>query len=243
MANDDRAPRDLIAAALQRSGECPSEAALARYVEGASSEYGAHIQGCLFCSAEVELLKTYLADVPAEDAAAVQAITQRIGGVAPAPRTQAVEKKKSRWPFDAAWLRPATLVAAGLLVMIAIGLQLRRPGEPSLANIDRNAETYRAHSIKIAGPIGDLQEAPLTARWEEVPLASQYQARLLEVDGHELWSATTSDVTIQFPREARALMVPAKTLVLSVTALSAAGKKLAESEDVRFKVLQNVYPH
>ena len=65
----------------------------------------------------------------------------------------------------------------------------------------------------------------------------------MEVDRGELWSAETTATQIDLPPVAENLIVPAKTLLIQVTALDAAGSRIAESESVRFRLLQKLYTH
>jgi hypothetical protein len=130
-----------------------------------------------------------------------------------------------------------------MLVLAAVGLQLRHIAPPELRHASGNQpDVFRSQSLAILAPAGDLQKAPEEVRWEPAPSAAAYRVRLMEVDGHELWGAQTVNTSVAFPPSVRALIVPAKTLLLAVTALDARGQKIAESDNTRFQVLQNVYP-
>jgi hypothetical protein len=228
----------LFRAALQRSDRCPPQAVLERHLERHDAALSAHIDRCAFCKTEIELLRSFVqCDIPAEDAAAVDAIVQRLDQRPP----PLLERRKPWWSFDLSWVRATALAAAAILVAVGIGLQLRS-GPPALRVPDaKSAGVYRSHSVAILSPSGDLQTPPAEARWESTPAAANYRVRLLEVDGNELWSSTATGTTIAFPASIRALMVPAKTLALTVDAFNAQNQKIAESSKVNFRILQKIY--
>jgi hypothetical protein len=90
----------------------------------------------------------------------------------------------------------------------------------------------------VIAPSGNLRRAPSEIRWQAAPNAVRYEARLLEVDGAELWKAETAENRIEFPAAVRARVVPAKTLLCQVSAFDASGHRVAQSEAVRFRLLQ-----
>jgi len=57
----------------------------------------------------------------------------------------------------------------------------------------------------------------------------------------ELWSAEALSPRIALPPRVGTLIVPSKTLLIQVAAFDASSQKIAESETVRFRLLQNVY--
>jgi hypothetical protein len=127
-------------------------------------------------------------------------------------------------------------------MVVGITLQLRRGNAPALDSSGAaGSEVMRSRTMTILSPSGDLQAPPAEVRWEPVPSAVTYRFRLLEVDGNELWSTQTAATSTAFPPEVRARMAPAKTLLGVVTGLDAAGRKVAESETVRFRILQSLY--
>jgi len=244
MTNDGPSPDELIRAALQRTAACPPVESLELYLHKADPRIAAHLQSCAYCATELQLLESFhSAEISAEDAAAVNAITQRLKRSASQERRPPQEQPKSWWRFGGSWLRPAMLASAAILVVAAIGLQLRRGGPPELRHIaSQTNDVFRAQTVTILSPHGDLQTPPEDVRWEPEPSAVTYQVRLLEVDGHELWTAKGANTNMPFPPAIRALMVPAKTLSLSVEAFNAQGQKVATSGIVSFRILQKIYP-
>jgi hypothetical protein len=145
-------------------------------------------------------------------------------------------------PGEFRWA-PAALAFAGALMVMGIGIEWQRSGRPALESGGGNgAEVFRSHTLAMVSPTGDLAKAPDEARWEAAQSAASYKIRLLEVDGNELWSAQTAGTAMTFPANIRALMAPAKTLLCTVAAYDASGKKIAESEAARFRVLLTTQP-
>ncbi len=244
MPDEHLSPNELFRSALQKTDNCPPIEALERVLDGAGLETVAHVQSCAFCSAELEMLQSFrLAEVPAEDAQAVRAITQRLNRRTARDFQRVAAPRRPWWQFGPAWLQPAALAGAAALVVIAIAVQFHPAGPPALGSPGAaGPEVFRSQTLNILSPSGDLQRPPEQARWEPAPSAATYRVRLLEVDGHELWSAQTANAAIAFPQSIQRYMVPAKTLLLVVTAFDSAGKTIAESESIRFRVLQNLYP-
>jgi hypothetical protein len=226
----------LFRAALERTDRCPPHDALERHLDNPDAALATHIDDCAYCKTEIELLRSFVqCDIPAEDAASVAAIVRRLDR-APVPRPIPFPVRRKTW------IRPTALAAAGILVAVGIGLQLRQSGPPALRNTgSSSADVYRSRSLAILSPSGDLQTSPAEARWESAPGAANYRVRLLEVDGNELWNSTTTGTTIAFPDSIRNLMAPAKTLALTVEAFNARNQKLAESPKVNFRILQKIY--
>ncbi len=244
MPDEIPSSRDLLKSALQRTADCPPLENLERALDG-DPAMTAHAHSCAYCRTELELLESFrLAEIPPEDARAVDAVTRRLRRHSVTDSLLVPEPRGRWWQFNPAWLRPAAFATAGLLVLIAIGLQLRHSSAPALRNAQPNgAEVFRSQSLAILSPSGDLQKSPGEVRWEPVPSAAAYKISLLEVDGNEFWSAQTTGTSIAFPPSIRAQIVPAKTLLISVTAFDGNTHKIAESERVRFRILQNLYPH
>jgi hypothetical protein len=231
---------DLFREALKPGRDCPTVEEL----EGAPENFVRHLEACAHCRTELEMLRSFYSnELPVGDAAAIQKITERLreksGEIF--PRT-VVEPWWKR--FSGAWLRPAALVAAAVLVMAGVAIQWRHYGAPSLSAVtDGGKEVFRSATIAVLSPTGDLKEAPSEVRWEAAATAARYQVRLMEVDHTELWKADTADTRAAFPPEIRARIVPLKTLLWEVSAFDSEGRKVAQSEVIRFRISQKVYSH
>lgn len=198
-----------------------------------------HVASCAHCKTEVHLLRMFESgDVHAAEAPAVRQVAERL-------RERSAEIFPQRQPwwsglFAAPWLRPAAMVFAALLLVAGITLQFRHSGPPALHS--PGDDVMRSHQVTLLAPLGDVAKVPSDVQWQPVPGAVKYEIRLLEVDRTELWKAETADSRIDLPAAVQARIVPAKSLILQVRALDAAAHTVAESDMVRFRLLQNVYP-
>src|SRR5260370_11928061 len=115
---------------------------------------------------------------------------------------------------------------------------LRSTWEPAIRS-DANPSIFRSEELVVAGPVGDLDEAPVELRWQAAPHSVLYSVRLFEVDETELWKAESSSTTVKVPPAIRAKIIPGKTLLWQVTALDSTGKAVATSQIQRFRVSTN----
>jgi hypothetical protein len=229
---------DWLRASLERTRDCPPIEAL----ESESAK--AHVAGCAYCRTELAQLKSFQnAAIPAHDQAAVAQIAAKLRQQSFGPIAAARTQSWIERIFGAGWMRPAALVLASALVVVAIGLELRhRPSALDSKAGDR-APVYRSGAVVITSPLGDLQSTPGELVWEPVAGAKKYQVHLMEVDHHELWSADSADARIALPVSVREKLVPLKTFLLEVDAFDANGRKVAQSEIIHFRVLQRFYSH
>ena len=244
MAGDNPSERDLLRSALGPGRDCMPIELLERCVDPASvpRESAAHLESCAHCRAELDLLRAFLREPGSDETEAIGIIAQRLQLPRSTPKAAPV-----RWwdgLFQARWLSPAAVAMAGVLIAVGIGIQWRHGAAPPL-NIPNQPETeiLRSGSIAVASPAGDLAEVPTRVQWQPVPGAQQYRVRLLEVDQSELWAGSTSGTELEIPAAIRAKIVPAKTLLVQVSAFDSSERKLAESGLVRFRLLQKVYSH
>jgi hypothetical protein len=238
---------ELYGAALGRTSDCPPLEELELLLdEAVPSPLKQHVNGCSHCQTELQMLRSFTAgDVAAHEQPAVDSIVARLqsrSAEITAPRHY-VPECQSWWRqlLATRWLTPVAATAAVALVVAGVAVELRQGRQPLLDTATHGTEVLRSASISILSPSGDLQEAPSEIRWEAAPNAVRYRIRLMEVDRAELWSAETPTPRIDLPPGARSLIVPAKTLLIQVVAFDAAGAKIAESEAVRFRFLQNIY--
>jgi hypothetical protein len=217
--------------ALQTGPAC---LALDRLGEPLSVEEQAHVVGCARCRTELEMLVAYEANEPiAGEGLSVAWIAQRakravLDSAAPAAASAIVAPKVS-------WGLPRWALAAASLAVVLGGATLLWSPAPSVAPIVPG-DIYRASRVEITSPTGDIPAAPTELRIAAVPGAIRYDVRLIEVDGTELWRASTTATTMPVPREVSALALPAKTLIWRIVAADAEQRVLAESGDVRFRV-------
>jgi hypothetical protein len=236
----NREPNDeLLAAALRGVSVCPPLEELERLLTGEDARLNEHVRQCPHCQTELQMLRSFTSNEVAEhERAAVEAIAARLK-----PGATSVAAPWWTRIFTARWLSPAAAVLAVGLAAVGIGIELRHGTKPALDTEPGRTEVLRSSAIAILGPVGDLREKPAEIRWEPAANAARYQVRLMEVDRAELWSAETTQSQIDLPPQVESLIVPAKTLLIEVAAFDARGRKMAESETVRFRLLQNVFTH
>jgi hypothetical protein len=214
----------------------PSCLAIDRLGEPLTVDEQAHVAGCVRCQTELEMFQAYEADAPvAGEGLAVAWIAQRAkravqgaapGSAGPTPTVAAP---------TAAWSLPRWALAAASVAVVLGGAVLLWTPAPSVAPVVPG-DVYRASRVEIASPTGDIAAAPTELRITAVPGAVEYDVRLVEVDGTELWHASTPRPTVAVPPEVSASALPAKTLIWQVVARDAQQRVLAESGDVRFRV-------
>ena len=190
-----------------------------------------HAATCARCQTEMELWRDFM-EAPAHpaDAGAVTWIASELR------RRRETGAKPSRW----AWLgRPWRLAAAlAGVVLLAAGLnwQIQNRGPA-----DDGAEVFRGGDLAAVAPAGDLDAAPVELRWSGGK-AVRYRIEIAQVDGEVLWASEASGSAVTLPAQARAKATPGKTLVWKVRALDGAGRVVAESGAVRFRVRPKTLP-
>lgn len=233
MPSDESPERQLFRAALDRGRDCPPLEQLERLLETGENPWATHVESCAYCHTELTLLRRFQS---AEVTEAEEEPIRRIAGRMRSPIPAGGPWWKALWQMP--WLRPAAVAAAGVAALVAIGVQWR-PSQPVLHAPTRSDEVLRSNRIGILSPAGDLRQVPHEIQWQPAPSAVRYQVRLLEVDGTELWKAESTATRIDLPASVRVRIVPAKTLLCQVTAFDGAGQTVAESNAVRFRLLQN----
>jgi len=246
----NREPDDeLLAAALAGARDCPSLEELEHLLnERAPGSLKRHVDACSYCQTELRMLRSFTSNEVAEhERAAVDLIAARLSprSIAVSTVRRAVEEDHSWWKplLVVRWLTPATAALAVALVVAGVTIELHRGRQPSFDTTIGGTEVLRSSAIAILSPIGDLREKPAEIRWEAAPNATRYRVRIMEVDSRELWSKETTTPRIDLPASVEDLIIPAKTLLIQIAAFDATGGKVAESEAVRFRLLQKVYTH
>ena len=217
----------------------PSCLAIERFTETLTAAEAAHVAGCARCQTERELFAAYEANEPVEGeglaVAWIASQTKRrlaadLPGAARPVVAAPVAAPRTTWGLPS-W----ALMAASVAVIVGGAALLVTPGR----RVDPGAgggDIYRTTRVEITAPVGELAEAPAQLVWTAVPAAVQYEVRLSEVDGTELWRVTTSSPAVPVPSEVRARALPAKTLVWQVSARDAQGRTIAESGATGFRV-------
>jgi hypothetical protein len=237
---------EILQAALGPGDDCLSAEQLEMFViEGSPplAPLAQHVQSCAYCRTQIELLEQFNAGAAGEiETEAVRLITawlrSRSDEIFQPARTH-IEASEPWWRafWRTRWLGPAALGLAGILVAVALSVQMR-DAPPGLRAPRPEQEVLRSNAISVMAPSEDIEHAPSEIRWQVLHDAVRYEARLLEVDGTELWKAETPETRIALPEPVRARVVPAKTLLCQVLAFDASGHQIGQSEPVRFRLLQ-----
>ena len=232
-------PDDALHAALGPGNDCPPVEQLEALVDHPASALPAlaqHVESCLYCKTEVTLLRRFQSgDLDQSEQEPVRQITERL-------RARPIHVSRPAWwktIWTVRWLSPAVLGMAAVLIFLAVGLQWQN-SQPGL-HAPSGTEVLRSNAISILAPSGDLQEVPNEIRWQSAPNAVKYEVSLMEVDHTNFWKTQTPENRIELPSQIRARIVPAKTLLCEVKAMDGLGHIVAESNIVRFRLLQNVY--
>ncbi len=222
--------------ALQPGPRClPIE----RFGDMLTEAEAAHVAGCARCQTERELFAAFEANEPVEgEGLAVEWIAAQTkrrlsaaqpGGVRPAAAAPA-SAPRSSWGLPS-W----ALMAASVAVVVGGATLLLNPSR-GIDGVPGGGDVYRTARVEISSPAGELAEAPAEFAWTVVTGAAEYEVRLSEVDGTELWRVTTSSSPAPVPAEVRARALPAKTLIWQVSAKDGQGRTIAESSATRFRV-------
>ena len=232
--------------ALSPGKDCPPIEELSQLLAGSQADLSQHVEACAYCRTELHLLQSFEAREVSPQLAEnvgliVEKLRERSTEIFP-PVRRAKPSRLQEWL--ATFRSPAAILAfASLLIVGAVGLQFWHGGPPDLRPpVASEPDVLRSHSVTVSSPVGDLREAPKQIEWQAVNNAARYEVRLLEVDRTELWKGETSAVKIDLPPAVQARIVPAKTILCEVHAFDAAGRSVAESNTVRFRLLQNIYP-
>ena len=246
MPNTDSPEEQILRGALAPGDDCVPVEQVEKLAIGGAIPPGplaAHVGSCRYCQTQLQLLREFAAGpLPGAETEAVRLITARLrersNEIYQAAR-QPVETHEPWWRafWRVPWLSPAALALAGILVVVAVGLQVKS-GPPGLRAPRPGEEVLRSNAITVIAPSGDTLQVPGEIRWQAAPNAARYEAQLLEVDGAELWKGDTAENRIELPAAVRARIVPFKTLLCQVSAFDASGHRVAQSGTVRFRLLQ-----
>lgn len=187
-----------------KSSECPPVEVLA--MGGTSVER--HLAGCAHCRNELALMNAFrTAEANANESASVAWIADRLHSpiqAPPAPRRRA-------WAWMPRWVPVA--FAACLLVAVYFSVRPHPAIAPPVAS---GGDVWRG-SFRAISPVGDVSSAPREFSWSEVQGVRRYRVVLMEVDRHEIWSASTTEARIAVPRDVLAQMRPGRTFLWKVS--------------------------
>ncbi|MEE8583350.1 MAG: hypothetical protein V3T83_00700 [Acidobacteriota bacterium] len=240
---------------LQPVGSCPDAEELHALLEDShqapQSSIRSHIEACLRCSAELELMRKVAAsEVQPKEEAAVAWMVDKLKDRSDeifqdeAPPTRVPTPRAARQPAPKLslleWLFSTpglTALASAVLVVVIIGGIWLNRGEPGqLVPPDGSPPVVRSQRIAQLAPSGDLTRLPERFSWQAVEGASTYRVQVLEVDHSEIWSGEASGNDLFLPEQLRQQIVPGKRLLWQVTAFDEQGRRLASSPQTGFRV-------
>ena len=241
--------RELWGRALAATEACPAPEELVRVSHDGRPERAAtraHVEGCVQCQTEFALLREFqsAATDPCE-AAAVSWITAELERrferivIASSAAPVVLLRKPVPWygRFDRGPFRVAALTAAGLLIVVGVGLNLRGVQEPELnSSAAGGSPVLRSDELIAVAPVGDLKQLPTELRWQAAPGAAHYRVTVMEVDRTELWKSESTETSISLPAAIREAIVPGKTLLWRVMAMTADQRTLGSSKTLSFRL-------
>ncbi|MFN7986955.1 MAG: zf-HC2 domain-containing protein [Thermoanaerobaculia bacterium] len=215
MSDDDLTARipSASASGARRGWRCPDESLLAAFAEGnvagaRREELEAHVADCAYCCGQLGFL------LSAGELGPPPAVPARLLAAAQGVRT----------PFFGQ-LRPATLVAAGAGIVLALLVATPWgrpgfPGEPATTGDVRGARTAAAVDAvpRILRPLEgeSLRRSALDLTWAETPDALFYTVEVVEADGAVAWDGRAEAARLAIP--AAAPLVPGRTYYARVLA-------------------------
>lgn len=215
-------------AALGATEACVPVARLA--VADLTPSDSAHVAGCARCQTERRLWLEVDADEerPGEGAAVAWVAAEtarRLSGGIPTVDTVQPRRPWRRWALSLGGLAVA---AAGVVLMV-------RPPVP-VVQPDGQPDVSRAATMEIVSPDGEVPVPPTELVWRPAANASEYEVRVTEVDGTEVWRAVTRDTRLALPESVVRVAQPGRTLEWTVAARGADGRAVAAPRTAAFRV-------
>jgi hypothetical protein len=138
--------------------------------------------------------------------------------------------KRTSWQAPAVWLA----AAAGLILALGTGFELRRQQAPELPTVV-SPGAIRSMRVEPLFPLGTLAARPSSLSWKPVSGADSYRVEIRRI-GHDLvWENTVIRSSAMLPEAVRADLDLGVTFTWRVEAL-AEGTRIAVSEALRFQV-------
>ena len=229
--------------AVESSDDCLSITELERFAAGTvpvEMKGADHLRKCPRCLTELAMLKSFESTRPAPDeGAAVAWIAAHLERNMPGATRQGVAKAPAASSWRSFFRIPYVIAttAVAMIVIFSVSLYISEHSqEPQLSARVERPEIVRSGMVHPLAPSGDLDKVPNTLNWEAYPGAKSYSVELLEVDGNRLWSGKSEENSLQLQPAVKAMMHPQKTLRWRVTAMDEAGKVMAKSSEVSFRV-------
>jgi hypothetical protein len=217
----------LLRSALRAHGDCPSIELLSSQLTGARGDEAraiaeVHLNQCLHCRTEMELLREFEAGtIRPDEAASIKWIADRLKKASQTPATVRTHGWRLPWRmpqlvFGLAGVAVVTLLAVGISSDWALRRSFTRP-MPEFGN-----EVQRARLVEIV-------EKPGFFEWKPVPGAARYDLAVRTVDGNTIFHNSFTGMTLAFPANVDALVKAGRLIEWEVTARDSAGNEIAGS--------------
>lgn len=148
------------------------------------------------------------------------------------------------------WLRPALAACVAVAALGVVGslwlapgvspwvLSSRVPGTGPPALPDAPSDDVRRRGVvETLDPYGPLAAPPQSFRWRPDPRAARYRLEISDVAGDRLWQGETAGTDLPLPKELEGRLLPLAAYYWRVEALDDAGRTVAGSEPVRFRIV------
>ncbi len=201
-----------------------------RFAGPLTADEARHVAACARCQAEQRLYRAFADSRPGADEDVVRQIAADV-------EARVTAQKVATIPTAPAWTHSAWLRVAAALVLVVGATYMFWDRAPAPDAGRAASGVVRSAGVDVVAPSGDLDAAPTTFSWTAVAGAIRYDVTIREVDGTAVFSGSSTDPQLPLPDDARALMVPGKTLVWGVEAIGAGGQVLAASAAQRFRVV------
>lgn len=224
--------QNFLRSGLSADEHCLKAGELEAVAEGrATAEQQAHVTGCARCTAEVEMLRSFLEATPAtHELADVRAITAEL--------QERPEWKGEEAPARASlWTRFWKPLAGLGVAVLAVGIFLNQP-DTGFRPLDGN-DALRSTTVEVLMPVGDLASPMSELNWKAIPGAARYRVRLEEVDQTEVWLTNSALPQVAIPPAIQEKMTDRKTLNWVVEAIDSTGQTIARSTPQSFRVVRS----
>lgn len=213
----------------RRGAGCPETDAL---LGPLSADLKEHLAHCPYCRAELELRRSFEDPLPGNaERADLDWLEARMRETRPG-----LPPARKWWHLP---LVPRFALASALAVtLLAVAVQWNSRQVSPLDETGTTGPVLRsAGQLEwIGAPAGELAQLPAKLEWTARPGAS-YVVELVEVDGAVAWkSDPLREPSLAIPAEVRGIAGSRRTLFWRVKAVDAAGRVVAESERLSFRV-------
>jgi hypothetical protein len=242
----DMKTRKIWQDAMSANDECLDLAVLERMAEPGTvapdAKAARHLAECPHCQTELAMLKRFEAAEPLEnEGAAVAWIAAQLQRNGLSQTASSPVRRVSIWQslFAGGFSWKPVAVALALVFVFGAGyMVMNRGGQPSINVPQIGVGPFRSGTVKLAGPAGELTQAPTELKWEAFQGAASYSVELMEVDKTVLSKTQVQGTQLTLTPQQQQIMKPGKPILWQVTALDAAGNEIANSASrEQFKVI------